>query len=137
MSIEQKTKQLKRFYDSLPEWYWKFGLHDAKITLIYEDFDKGRSFLEIHVDATGAMFEQDVTKIKLYDYKIISPDDIDVLEGGYWITDSIEALDSGRYLLKAEISCSNDKDLVPFEIRFSDTEVERKGKRHRHNFKTG
>ena len=34
------------------------------------------------------------------------------------MTDSLERLDSGRYLLKAEISCNDDKDLIAFEIRF-------------------
>ena len=118
--------KLKKYYDSLPDWYWKFGLHDAKITLIYEDFEKGKRFLDIHIDAVGAMFEQDITEIRLYDYKIISPEDIGVLEGGYWMTDSIETLGSGRYLLKAEVSCNNDKDLVTLEIRFSNAEVKRK-----------
>ncbi len=48
------------------------------------------------------------------------------MEGGYWMTDSIEALDSGRYLLKAEMSCNDDKELINFEIRFSEAIVERK-----------
>lgn len=127
MSIGQEAKKLKEYYDSLPDWYWKYGLHDAKITLIYEDYDKGKRYLDIQVDASGAMFEPDVTEIKLYDYKLLSPDNISVLEGGYWMSDSIERLDSGRYLLKAEISCNNDKDLIAFEIRFSEAEVTRKG----------
>ncbi len=127
MSIEQKTKQLKRFYDSLPDWYWKFGLHDARITMLNEDHHRGRSYLDIHIDAVGAMFEQDITKIRLYDYKILYPVDLGALEGGYWMTDSIDFLDSGRYHLKAEISCNSDKDLIAFEIRFSDAEVIRKG----------
>ena len=126
MSIRQQAKKLQKYYESLPEWYWKRGLHDAKITLIYEDFEKGRRFLNIDIDAKGAMFEQDITKIRLYDYKIVFPEDISVLDGGYWMTDSIEALDSGRYLLRAELSCNNDRDLINFEIRFSEAIVERK-----------
>ena len=40
--------------------------------------------------------------------------------------DSIEAIDSGRYLLRAELSCNNDRNLINFEIRFSEAIVERK-----------
>ncbi|MBR6513265.1 MAG: hypothetical protein IKT46_00385 [Clostridia bacterium] len=126
MSIRQEANKLRKYYESLPEWYWKRGIHDAKITMIYEDFEKGRKFLDIHINAAGAIFEQDITKIRLYDHKIISPDNIGVLDGGFWLSDSIETLDSGRYLLKAVISCNDDKDHITLEVRFSDPLVERK-----------
>lgn len=126
MSIRQEAKKLQQYYESFPDWYWKFGLHDAKITLICEDFEKGRRFLDIHIDARGALFEREITRIRFYDYKIIAPEDISVFENGYWMGDSLEKLDSGKYLLKADVTCNNDKDLVHFEIRFANAETQRK-----------
>ena len=68
-----------------PEWYWESGLHDACIIGVdtYEfPFDynvysgtKGKydyNALILKIDAEGALYDNRVQEIRLYNYKILS-----------------------------------------------------------------
>ena len=65
-----------------PSWYWTNGLHDAKILSVtplelppdWKSPTPRYNCLEFAIDAKGAMFDQRVRKITLYNYKILTPD---------------------------------------------------------------
>ena len=109
-----------------PVWYWIYGLHDAKIYKIscfemeYDHKKKNtrRNCFELLLDASRAIYDTQVTCIRLFNYKILSGN-ADV-SGQWWMEDSLNI--SGRkYLLKLTTSdCKANQELV---ILFDDAEV--------------
>ena len=84
---------MKQTQNSLPEWYWKHGLHDANIisaTKKESDWNPTDNCLILKIDCDGALGEADITEIRFYNYKIKTSDfDISLLNGGWWLSDEI------------------------------------------------
>ena len=132
--IEVAAKKLEEYYAQFPDWYWKYGLHDAVILSVSElqlvpDYKEKKpkiNCLEIQLDSKNAIYERDIKAIRLYNYKIKTPDiDINSIDKPWWIGDTIKKLDNNRYLLEIEIEsakCSRKHFIVEFEI----PEIERK-----------
>ena len=132
--IEAAAKKLEEYYAQFPDWYWKYGLHDAVILSVSElqlvpDFKEKKpkiNCLEIQLDSKNAIYERHIKAIRLYNYKIKTPDiDINSIDKPWWIGDTIKKLDNSRYLLEIEIESakgSRKHFIVEFEI----PEIERK-----------
>ena len=132
--IEAAAKKLEEYYAQFPDWYWKHGLHDAVILSVSElqlvpDYKEKKpkfNCSEIELDSKNAMYEQNIKTIRLYNYKIKTPDiDINSIDKPWWISDTIQELDNKRYLLEIEIESakgSRKHFIVEFEI----PEIERK-----------
>ena len=127
-------------YDAqLPDWYWKRGLHDAKILSVCElklvpdwkEKHPKRNCLEILLDGKNALFETNIKKISLYNYRIADmkmnaaePITLDAFRNVYWLGDSIDRLDDGKFLL--EIECTDSRsNLMSLNVKFEIPEIER------------
>ena len=114
--------------DILPEWYWKTGLHDACITQV-ERFDfpydygkyKGaknkndRNLMRMKIDAKGALFDREVTEIRLFNYEIVTTHiRLEEREAMWWLSDKLTACDDG-YQLEIELQ---DLDSDPTDFTF-------------------
>jgi len=132
--IEAAAKELEEYYAQFPDWYWKYGLHDAVILSVYElqlvpDYKEKKpkfNCLEIELDSKNALCERDIKTIRLYNYKIKTPDiDINSIYKPWWMGDTIKELNNQRYSLDIEIESargSRKHFIVEFEI----PEIERK-----------
>jgi hypothetical protein len=131
---EDAVKKLEEYYAQFPDWYWKFGLHDAVILSVSElqlipDYKEKRpkyNCLEIELDSTNALYERDIKTIRLYNYKIKTPDmDINSIDKPWWMGDTIKKLDKKRYLLEVEIETARGKR-KELAVEFEIPEIERK-----------
>ena len=95
-----------------PEWYWKTGLHDACITQV-DRFEfpydyctysgmknkNDRNLLRLKIDAKGALFDREVTEIRLFNFEIVTTHiRLEGREAVWWLSDNLTACDNG-YLL--------------------------------------
>ena len=119
-----------------PDWYWKAGLHDAKLVRAeYLEFEYDyrlkntvRNALVLHLDAAQAMFDTGITTIELHNYKILLdessiggyPDD--GIAGCYWMQD-ILTWEDGKYILDIILLGEDD---FHFTVRFENAMVLRK-----------
>lgn len=127
-------------YDAqLPDWYWKRGLHDAKILSVCElklvpdwkEKHPKRNCLEILLDGKNALFETNIKKISLYNYRItdmnmngVKPITLEAFRNVYWLGDSNDRLDDGKFLL--EIECTDSRsNLMSLNVKFEIPEIER------------
>lgn len=119
---------MKQTQNSLPEWYWKHGLHDANIisaTKKESDWNPTDNCLILKIDCDGALFEADITEIRFYNYKFKSGYyDINLLNGGWWLYDEITKKGT-YYFLDLEFDTSECKR-KHLEITFQRAEVIRK-----------
>ena len=132
--IKAAAKKLEEYYAQFPDWYWKYGLHDAAILSIselqlapnYKEKTPKYNCLEIELDCKNALYEQNIKTIRLYNYKIKTPDiDINSIDKPWWMGDTIKELNNQQYSLDIEIesaSGSRKHFIVEFEI----PEIERK-----------
>lgn len=123
--------------NSTPEWYWSLGLHDAQITGVeetefefnYEQFiadKKGYNcnVLTLRIDAEGAIYDQAVTMIRLFNYKILSGNiPQDSKEQAWWLGDVLNCHD-GYYTLDIDWTYCCQTENV--KIKFERAEVDRK-----------
>lgn len=116
---------MKQTQNSLPEWYWTHGLHDANIISTAKK-ESNRNpedhCLIFKIDCEGAMFETDITEIHFYQYKVITEDfNLSWLNGGWWLSDEL-VKKGDRYLLdlKFDTAKCKTKHLV---IAFKRAEV--------------
>ncbi|MGN1315563.1 MAG: hypothetical protein ACI4VW_00675 [Acutalibacteraceae bacterium] len=71
--------------ENQPDWYWINGLHDACIVDVeyFEfsfDFNKfggnknshDRNLMQLKINASGALYDQDIKEIKLFNFKIVT-----------------------------------------------------------------
>lgn len=120
-----------------PDWYWVHGLHDACIVNVefyefpfdYNEFAKNknsyeRNLMVLRIDSSGALYDQTVKEIKLFNYKILS-DNI-ALQGRkkiWWLADRLTEKE-GNYYLEIDLQ---DFDSIPedftLEIKFDRAEV--------------
>ena len=131
--IEKNLQAFKEFNKKLPTWYWKHGIHDAKILDITElenGFDKTkgkhyRNCLILTLDSVGAIYEVDIKKIIFYNYEVrMSNAPVLGLSETWWMGDTIEQLSNGNYLLNFEVSLENN-DRLNFSMEFEYADVER------------
>ena len=119
---------------ALPEWYWQKGLHDAKIVDIeeqelaydYKQLDPVRNCIVLHLDSRMTLFDSSVKEIKLYNYKLCSPEAaVQDLCGTWWLKDNLSITDTGYSLaitLKRIGKRASREELV-VEIQFKYAEV--------------
>ncbi len=130
---------ISEYPDNPPEWYWVNGLHDACIVgvelfefpfdynrFIGEKNKYNRNLLTFRLNSDGAIYDNTVREIRLFNYKILS-DNID-LEGRekiWWLADRL--IDHGEYYI-LEIDLQ-DFDSYPeeftFKIKFERAEINR------------
>ncbi len=134
------VRRLEEYLAQFPDWYWKFGLHDAKILSVCElelppDWKEKRperNCLEILLDGKNALGETNIKRISLSNYRITDmkmnasePVTLEAFRDIYWLGDSIEQLNDGRYLLKIECTDSHS-NLMYLTVEFEIPEIERK-----------
>ncbi len=131
---ETAAKRLEEYYAHFPDWYWKYGLHDAVILSVSElqlvpDYKEKKpkfNCLEIQLDSKHALYEQNIKTIRLYNYKIKTPDvNINSIDKPWWMGDTIKELNNKRYSLDIEVESargSRKHFIVEFEI----PEIERR-----------
>ena len=128
-------KKKNESIDITPEWYWVKGLHDARVTgaeayeipfnynkYIEENGKTDRSVFILSVDAKGAIYDSDVKEIRLYNYKILSNNELVINDGIWWMGDSLTE-ENGSFVL--EIEFYNYAELFTFKIKFERAEVDR------------
>lgn len=119
---EKVRRRREAHYKQMPDWYWIYGLHDAKIKSVSELIlepnwkSKERSYncLEFCIDCSGALYESNITKISLFNYKIKA------CEGGiswygdtWWMYDELTQTPNGFTLtLTTENIKGNRKSLT-------------------------
>lgn len=135
--IHKRAQELEAYFNSFPDWYWALGLHDAKIlsaaALELPPDWKAQpplyNCLELALDAKGAMYDQKVQKISLYNYKILTPDfDLRQLSGAWWLGDELTAEADGKYRLQLTFQVfetAHERNYT-VDIRFAKAEVKRK-----------
>ncbi len=132
--IEAAAKKLEEYYSQFPDWYWKYGLHDAVILSVcelqltpdYKEKNPRYNCLEIKLDSKNALHEQNIKTIRLYNYKIKTPDvDINSIDKPWWISDTIKELGNKRYSLEIKIESAKGSR-KNFVVEFEIPEIERK-----------
>ena len=123
-------EELKKF----PCWYWKQGLHDAKVLAIFEhqlepDWKSPLpvyNAMEIQLDSSGALYETGITRIRLLNYKWIS-EPINVVDYPelWWEQDTLSCLPSGKFSLEIILQAPKKLRAV-MQIEFASAELERK-----------
>ena len=135
--MRQVEREIRAYQESLkkfPSWYWKHGLHDAKI-LNVEDFGEGvdrrrgryyRNCLVLSLDSSGAIYESNIESVIFYNYEVKKADaSISKLLQTWWMSDSLEQLLNGNYLLNFEVDPEHG-DHWSFSIEFDTVDVKRK-----------
>ncbi len=128
---------LSSYPDNPPDWYWVNGLHDACIVNVeyFEfpfDYNKfvgnknsyDRNLMLLKINASGALYEQDIKEIKLFNFKIITNNiELQGRKKVWWLADRLTKKD-GHYYLEIDLQ---DFDSFPedftFEIKFDRAEV--------------
>ena len=128
---------LSSYPDNPPDWYWVNGLHDACIVDVeyFEfpfDYNKfvgnknsyDRNLMLLKINASGALYEQDIKEIKLFNFKIITNNiELQGRKKVWWLADRLTEKD-GHYYLEIDLQ---DFDSYPedftFEIKFDRAEV--------------
>ena len=123
--------------DNPPDWYWVNGLHDACIVDVeyFEfpfDYNKfvgnknsyDRNLMLLKINASGALYEQDIMEIRLFNFKIITNNiELQGRKKVWWLADRLTEKD-GHYYLEIDLQ---DFDSYPedftFEIKFDRAEV--------------
>ena len=130
--FEREYGSYKESLKKLPAWYWKRGLHDAQILEALElgngiDKKRGKHYrncLVFPMNSSGAMFQFDIEKIIFYNYEVKMADaSVSELSKTWWMTDTIEQLPSGNFLLNLEVDPENgDRWCFSIEFEFIDVE---------------
>ena len=114
---------------ALPGWYWSSGLHDAVITSFEEqvlEYDHTvsnpiRNCLSLKIDAKGALYDNTMKEIKLYNYKLIT--DLGVLnEYNWWLDDNLTK-NGYCYTLQIRLELCRGRKETVFSVRFENAEV--------------
>ena len=132
--IERKIQSYLESLKELPSWYWKHGIHDAKILDIEElengiDRNRGKYYKNcavLSLDCSNSIYERNIERIIFYNYEVRKADvSISNLSQTWWLCDSIERLSNGNYLLDFEVDPENG-DKWFFSIEFETIDVNRK-----------
>ena len=138
--MAKNRKYISHHPENSPDWYWTNGLHDAGIVEVESfefpfDYNKfvgekskyNRNLLVLKINAKGALYDTSVEEIRLYNYKILTPDIS--LEGRktiWWLADRLSE-NENHYILEIDLHDFNahPKDFT-FKIKFERAEVKRK-----------
>ena len=130
---------LSNYPDNPPDWYWISGLHDACIVGVERfefpfDYNKfigeknkyNRNLMTLKINSQGAIYDNTVKEIRLFNYKILTDDiSLEGREKAWWLADRL--VDHGKYYI-LEIDLQ-DFDAYPeeftFKIKFERAEVDR------------
>ena len=122
-------KKLITFEEKMcPNWYWPYGLHDAKIIQINElvfseDWNTKYNCLEILLDAKDSR-TRDIKKIRFFNYKVISGKLPDKNEKRiWWLGDTLTVLTNMKYHLDLFWEQENG-DEICLKIEFDIADVE-------------
>ncbi len=126
--------------ENLPNWYWSSGLHDACIVGVetFEfpfDYNKfpgeknkyNRNLMTLRINSKGAIYDNTVKEIRLFNYKILT-DDISLKgrEKVWWLADKLVA-HCDYYTLEIELQDFNSApEEFIFKIKFERAEVDTK-----------
>ena len=113
---------------NFPSWYWHRGLHDAQIIsfnfceLEYDYRIKNpiRNYIQIGLDSQGALFDNTIASIKLYNCKATFVDKKFV--GFWWKSDNLKETNN-KYQL--EVVFSNGNEELNYCFIFDYAEIER------------
>ena len=130
---------ISNYPDNPPQWYWISGLHDACIIGVESfefpfDYHKfigeknkyNRNLITLRINAKGALYDNEVKEIRLFNYKILTDDiSLENREKIWWLADRL--VDHGDcYTLEIDLQ---DFDAYPeeftFKIKFERAEVDR------------
>ena len=138
--MAKNRKYISHHPENSPDWYWTNGLHDACIVEVEFfdfpfDYNKfvgekskyNRNLLVLKINAKGALYDTSVEEIRLYNYKILTPDIS--LEGRktiWWLADRLSE-NENHYILEIDLQDFNalPEDFT-FKIKFERAEVKRK-----------
>ena len=109
----------------MPDWYWSHGLHDARIvsaTVKESDWDSTDNCLIFKIDCDGALFEADISEIRLYKFKALTlAFKLDDFNGGWWMSDEV-VKKGDHYVIDLKFVTKKSKTRR-VEIRFQKAEV--------------
>ena len=116
--------------NTFPDWYWKKGLHDARILHAeellfpcdYKNARPERTAFKLHLNAQNAIFETKIKNITLYDYQILS--EFESLDGVYWLSDTLTE-ENGRYILEIILCSLLYNNEFAFKISFTHADIEK------------
>lgn len=127
-----------RYPDNLPEWYWVSGLHDACIVGVESlefpidnkrpiEKNGNRNLVTLKIDAKGAIYDNTVKEIRLFNYEVLSADIS--LEGRkqiWWLSDRL--VDHGDYYtLEMDLQdFDSDPEDFTYKIKFERADVDRR-----------
>ena len=131
---------IPNYPDNPPKWYWITGLHDAYIVgvetfefpcdynrFIGEKNKYDRNLMALRINAKGALYDNEVKEIRLFNYKVLTDDiSLDNREKVWWSTDRL--VDHGEYYtLEIDLQdFDSDPEDFTFKIKFERAEVDRK-----------
>jgi hypothetical protein len=138
MLVKKGNVYSSSYSDNLPEWYWVSGLHDACIVGVESlefpidnkrpvEKNGNRNLVTLKIDAKGAIYDNTVKEIRLFNYEVLSADIS--LEGRkqiWWLADRL--VDHGDYFtLEMDLQdFDSDPEEFIFKIKFERAEVDRK-----------
>ncbi len=123
----------------MPEWYWFRGLHDAVVVDVaeqtwpvdYTQTVRRYNAPEISLDCRNAMMEQDISRITLYNCKVIAGD-VSRMGGErvWWYTDRLERREADKWPWQLTVTLEEGSgERFEVVVRFEDVFIERR-KRH-------
>lgn len=101
-----------------PDWYWHFGLHDAKICSVIERPTELKLLLD-----TDSTYSSEIKAITFLNYSVIQGD-LTALTGQWWFEDELKT-QHNKYFLRVETRNGKDKAFFT-EITFTNVQVEKK-----------
>ena len=130
---------ISNYPDNPPEWYWISGLHDACIigTESFEfpfDYNKfvgeknkyNRNLITLRINAKGALYDNNVKEIRLFNYRILTEDiSLKGRDKIWWLADRL--VDHGNYYtLEIDLQdFDSDPEEFTLKIKFERAEVDR------------
>ena len=112
---------------NIPEWYWKRGLHDARIVSVTKKESSWNPIdtqLILIIDCDGVIGEGDITQIKFKQIRIKPNDfDINLLNQGWWLSDEL-TFKGDHYSLELKFDTQKCKT-KRVELLFENAEVTR------------
>ena len=138
--MARNRKYMSCYPENSPEWYWINGLHDAGIISVETvefpfDYNKfvgekskyDRNLLVLKINAKGALYDNTMEEIHLYNYKILTPGiSLENRKTIWWLADRLSEQDN-HYILEIDLHDFNSypKDFT-FKVKFDRAEVKRK-----------
>ena len=130
---------ISNYPDNPPQWYWIGGLHDACIigVELFEfpfDYHKfvgeknkyNRNLITLRINAKGALYDNNVKEIRLFNYRILTEDiSLEGRDKVWWLADRL--VDHGNYYtLEIDLQdFDSDPEEFTFKIEFERAEVDR------------